>query len=300
MRLLVPLLALALLAGCSDGTDGTTGADVQRDADDLGAANTPSEEVQEPGADLRFAVVGDFGTGESDQYAVAERMCAWREAHPFDLVITTGDNIYPDGDPAHFESKFFRPMDCLLSEGVAFRSSLGNHDIMTDNGRGELEEAAFGIPARNYVVRRAGVRFVIANSNDFRMRWFRRALKPAEGDRWTIAVFHHPVYSGGTEHGATPGLAGELHRLFVAKGVDLVLNGHDHVYSVSRKKEGVTYVVTGGGGARRYGCGSSPDIKLCLSRLHFLYVRAADDRLRVRAVAKSGDVLHRFATQGIP
>ena len=294
VRMTVLVLALLLLGGCSEREV------PQRDSMDLGQSDPSPEIVPDPEADLRFAVIGDFGTGEADEYAVARRMCRWRATHPFDVVFTTGDNIYPHGEPQFIDEKFLDPMRCLLSNGVRFRASLGNHDIETDNGRSQLEEPAFGMPARNYVVRRAGVRFVVANSNDFRMGWLERALEAKEGDRWTIGVFHHPVYSAGSEHGSTPGLAEKLHDLFVSSGVDLVLTGHDHVYSISEDKDGLRYVVTGGGGARSYGCKESPDIELCLSRLHFLYVRAGDDLIKFKAVADTGEVLHRFETGGLP
>lgn len=294
VRIAIVVLVLALFSGCS-GTPVP-----ERDALDLGQADPTPEVVSDPEEDLRFAVIGDFGTGEADQYAVARRMCLWREKHPFDLVLTTGDNIYPRGQPEFIEEKFLEPMNCLLSDGVRFRASLGNHDIETDNGRAQLEEPAFGMPARNYVVRRAGVRFVVANSNDFRMGWLERALQTKEGDLWTVAVFHHPVYSAGTTHGSTPGLADKLHGLFVDSGVDLVLTGHDHVYSLSEDKDGLRYVVTGGGGARSYGCKDSPDIERCVSRLHFLYVRAGEDSIKVKAVAETGEVFHRIETAGLP
>lgn len=240
---LVLALVLALFAACSESTVPDKG----RDRDDVAAIDPSPEELPGRKPGLRFAVIGDFGTGGRDQYAVAEQMCRWREEQPFNLVVTTGDNIYPDGNPEDFEEKFFDPMSCLLDNGVRFRLSLGNHDVITDDGRPELEEPAFGMPARNYVFRRGGIRFVIANSNDFRMAWLERALQPGEGDRWTIAVFHHPVFSAGARHGSTPGLAEKLHGLFADAGVDLVLTGHDHVYSASKEQDGLRYVVTGGG-----------------------------------------------------
>lgn len=292
------MVAALLLTGCSGA-----GAP-ERDELELGAVNPSPAEPPSPDelpleTELRFAVIGDFGTGEPDQYAVARRMCKWRERHPFDVVFTTGDNVYPDGERKDFEAKFFRPMDCLLSDGVRFHASLGNHDIATGNGRPQLSEPAFGMPARNYVVRRDGVRFVVANSNDFRMGWLSRALEPRPGDRWTIVLFHHPVYSAGTTHGSTPGLAGKLHGLFREEGVDLVLTGHDHVYSLSEDKDGIRYVVTGGGGARSYGCKESPDIEVCVSRLHFLYIRATNTEIKVKAVADTGAVFDRFVTSGV-
>src|SRR5688500_1221364 len=63
---------------------------------------------------FRFAVIGDYGSGFATQHEVADRMCDWRRDHPFDDVITTGDNIYPDGAQEHFQRNFFGPYSCLL------------------------------------------------------------------------------------------------------------------------------------------------------------------------------------------
>jgi hypothetical protein len=245
---------------------------------------------------LRFAVLGDFGTGGDKQMAVARKMCRWRRQHPFGLVLTTGDNIYPDGHPSYFDTNFFEPYRCLFDNGVRFRSSLGNHDVITDNGRPELDEPAFGLKRRNYVVRKNGVRFVVADSNNVRRRWMRRALKSDPGDRWKIVVFHHPVHSAG-EHGSTPGLE-DLPRMFRKRNVDLVLNGHEHQYSVTRPLRKIRYVVTGGGGADLYRCEGNPKVTTCKKRHHFLYVTASTTDLFVRAVAPRGGIFHRFRTRG--
>jgi hypothetical protein len=70
---------------------------------------------------------------------------------------------------------------------------LGNHDIVTNNGSPELDEPAFGMHRRNYVVRASGVRFVFANSNGIRKKWLRRVTRVEGGDNWTVVSFHHPV-----------------------------------------------------------------------------------------------------------
>ena len=248
---------------------------------------------------LAFAVVGDFGTGEEDQYAVSERMCSWRENHGFDLVITTGDNIYPDGDPDLFEKEFYEPYDCLLSDGVGFHAVLGNHDVQTENGRPEIEDEGFGMSGRNYVVRTGGVRFVMIDSNNVNMRFLRRATRAAEGDVWTIVSMHHPVYSPGDGHGSEPGFRPAMPRLFRKRGVDLVLQGHDHIYAATKSLKGIRYVVTGGGGAGLYGCTQQSFSAKCAERHHFLYVTAGADELTVQAVPDSGKVFHEFTTPGL-
>ncbi len=242
---------------------------------------------------LRFAVVGDFGTGDDVQRAVARRMCDRMHRRSFELVVTTGDNVYPDGDPDRFQDAFFEPYRCLLRAGVRFRAVLGNHDVMTRSGRPQLREPAFGMKARNYVVRKRGVRFVMVDSNDLDREVLRANLRAEAGDLWTVVVMHHPVYSPGTGHGSTPGFE-TLPRMFARRGVDLVLSGHDHLYAVSKPLRGIRYVVTGGGGAGLYGCRAAWFSARCVPRHHFLEVAAAADELVVRAIPPRGRAFHTF------
>lgn len=270
-------------------------------ASTAGTATEPAvsySPLPEPTPLLRFAVVGDFGTGAALEYEVARRMCRWRRGHGFRLVVTTGDNVYPDGGRDRFRAAFFRPMRCLLENGVRFRAALGNHDVRTNDGRPELREPAFGMEGRNYVVRRNGVRFVIANSTPLNRDRLRRMLRTREGDRWTVVVFHHPVFSPGTTYGSTPGYRPELPRMFRRKGVDLVLNGHDHLYAVTKPLRRIRYAVTGGGGAALYPCGAAWFSERCAARHHFLYVVAWADRIAVRAVPIAGPPFDRFRAEG--
>lgn len=251
-----------------------------------------------PGESFSFAVIGDFGTGDEVQRSVARRMCDWHDGHPFDTAVTTGDNIYPDGDPALFKREFIRPYRCLRRKGVSFHATLGNHDIITANGRKEIAHPKFGMGGRDYVMRAGGVRFVMVDSNSIEKRWLRRALVAEEGDRWTVVVFHHPVYSPGSGHGSTPGFRPALPRMFRQRGVDLVLNGHDHLYAVTRNLKGIRYVVTGGGGAGLYGCTEKSFSAKCKEIHHFLFVTAGPDQIEVTAVPARGRPFDRFVTTG--
>jgi 3',5'-cyclic AMP phosphodiesterase CpdA len=251
-----------------------------------------------PGEPFSFAVIGDFGTGDAIQRSVAQRMCKWHDKHPFDTVITTGDNIYPHGQPALFKSEFIRPYKCLRRRGVGFHATLGNHDIITKNGRKEIEHPKFGMGGRDYVVRADGVRFVMVDSNSIEKRWLRKALVAEDDDLWTVVAFHHPVYSPGLGHGSTPGFRPSLPRLFRRKGVDLVLNGHDHLYAVTKNLKGIRYVVTGGGGAGLYECSDKSYSAKCKAVHHFLYVTAGPTRIEVTAVPTRGKPFDRFVTTG--
>src|SRR5260221_14546 len=63
---------------------------------------------------VRFAAIGDMGTGEPPQYEVAQRMFQSRQTFPFNFVIMLGDNIYGGKSPAELQKKFDIPYKPLL------------------------------------------------------------------------------------------------------------------------------------------------------------------------------------------
>ena len=114
------ILVLALLAS---GT-GTT-----RSAERAVAGAAPLALTLPNKADsLKFAVLGDFGTGSKEQYELGEQMKRVHDAFPFELVTLVGDNLYGSERPQDFKKKFEMPYKPLLDAGVKFYASLGNHD----------------------------------------------------------------------------------------------------------------------------------------------------------------------------
>src|SRR3954453_10488771 len=77
---------------------------------------------------VRFAVIGDNGTGAKPQYEVAEQMARYYEKVKYEFVIMLGDNIYDGNSPSDYKRKFEDPYKKLLDAGVKFYASLGNHD----------------------------------------------------------------------------------------------------------------------------------------------------------------------------
>ena len=78
---------------------------------------------------VKFAVIGDSGTGDQPQYQTARVLDDWRADFPFDLVLMLGDNIYGRSSPADYRRKFEEPYRALLDAGVKFYAALGNHDV---------------------------------------------------------------------------------------------------------------------------------------------------------------------------
>jgi ABC-type phosphate transport system ATPase subunit len=59
---------------------------------------------------ITFAVIGDTGTGEKDQFAVAQRMEKVYEQEPFGFVLMLGDNIYGSVNSRPFKSGSSNPI----------------------------------------------------------------------------------------------------------------------------------------------------------------------------------------------
>src|SRR5689334_4634167 len=63
---------------------------------------------------LKFAAIGDNGTGDRPQYEVADQMTKLHARFPFELVIMLGDNMYGGQKRADFVKKFEQPYAALL------------------------------------------------------------------------------------------------------------------------------------------------------------------------------------------
>jgi 3',5'-cyclic AMP phosphodiesterase CpdA len=200
---------------------------------------------------LKFAAIGDNGTGESAQYEVADMMTRAHRTFPFDLVIMLGDNMYGSQRPSDFVQKFERPYAALLAANVRFQASLGNHDRPEN-----VSYPPFNMNGqRYYTYVRGNVRFYALDSTLMdrkQLEWLEAALRDAR-EEWKICYFHHPLYSDAARHGSSFDLREVLEPLFVKYGVNVVFSGHDHVYERVKPQKGIYYFVSGAAGQLRKG-----------------------------------------------
>jgi len=199
---------------------------------------------------VKFAAIGDMGTGEAPQYQVAERMNTERQQFPFDFVIMLGDNIYGGSSPKDFEKKFEHPYKALLDSSVKFYASLGNHD-----NPNERFYKLFNINGANYYAFKKGnVRFFALDSNYMdakQLAWLENELQNSGTSDWKICFFHHPLYSSGKTHGSSIELRSLIEPLFIKYGVDVVFSGHDHIYERVKPEKGIYYFTEGSSGQLR-------------------------------------------------
>lgn len=201
---------------------------------------------------LKFAVLGDFGTGSSEQYELAAQMKRVHDVFPFELVTLVGDNLYGSERPQDFKNKFETPYQPLLESGVKFYASLGNHDA-----REQRDYKLFNMDGKLYYSFKAkqSVRFFALESTYMdpeQVAWLEKELKDSNED-WKIPYFHHPPYSSGDRHGSDERLRAVLEPLFLKYNVSVVFTGHDHFYERTKPQKGIVYFVVGSGGQLRKG-----------------------------------------------
>jgi len=240
---------------------------------------------------LRFAVLGDTGTGSSSQVKVAQQLTKHRQLFPFEFVILLGDNLYGGENPSDFVRKFERPYKPLLDAGVKFYASLGNHDEPA-----QKFYKPFNMNGENYYTFRPklGVRFFALDSNYLdpaQVQWLEKELA-ASGSDWKIAFFHHPPYSSG-RHGSNLEIRQLLEPIFTKHGVTVVFTGHEHFYERIKPQKGVAYFVAGSSAKLRRGDidPSNLTAKGYDQGLTFMLVEVAGDEMHFQTIGEKGETV---------
>jgi tartrate-resistant acid phosphatase type 5 len=213
-------------------------------------------------APVRFAVIGDYGQAGDPEAEVARLVHDWGP----DLVLTTGDNNYPDGSAetiddniGQYYSAYIGAYQGIYGDGAAqnrFFPSPGNHDWRSRNLEPYIDY--FNLPGneRYYDFVRGPVHFfaVDSDSNEpdgvhddsVQAQWLEAALA-ASTEPWNIVYMHHLPYSSG-RHGPVKWMRWP----FKEWGATAVLGGHDHTYE-RLEVDGLVYFVNGlGGNPSRY------------------------------------------------
>jgi 3',5'-cyclic AMP phosphodiesterase CpdA len=251
---------------------------------------SPSALPDVPGS-LRFAVIGDMGTGARPQLEVGAQMAALRARFSYDLVLMVGDNLYGRQRPEDIVAKFERPYAPLLQAGVLFYGALGNHDD---------PETRFYPPfhmngERYYSFVRPDTRFFVLDTNLMdrqQVAWAETALR-ASTERWKVVIFHHPLYSNARRHGSDVQLRTILEPMLVQAGVNVVFSGHDHVYERLVPQKGITYFVTGSSGKLSPGdVRRSSSTAAAFDDDHaFVIVEIAGGSLHFQAISRTGAIV---------
>ncbi|HET9530737.1 MAG TPA: metallophosphoesterase, partial [Blastocatellia bacterium] len=141
---------------------------------------------------VRFAVIGDTGSGSKEQRQVADLMMRYRNAFPFEFVLMMGDNLYGGESASDYKKKFEDVYKVLLDAKVKFYATLGNHD---ESNQRFYEH--FNMNGEEYYKFKKGkVSFFALNSNYMdkkQLKWLEDELAKDKSE-WKICFFHHPPY----------------------------------------------------------------------------------------------------------
>ncbi|MGH7825710.1 MAG: metallophosphoesterase [Candidatus Binatia bacterium] len=194
---------------------------------------------------FKFAVFGDSGSGEPQQYRVARQM----EQQNVDFVLHTGDLVYRRGADKDYPLRFYHPYKNLLAR-IPFFPAIGNHDTRTANGQPWLDNFVLPGEERFYSFSYGNAFFVALDSNRVNVnsaRWLEAQLA-GTGKLWKFVFFHEPPFSNHIERSGSAGVRRLWVPLFEKYNVDIVFSGHDHMYTRFKPRDGVAYVIEGLGG----------------------------------------------------
>jgi acid phosphatase type 7 len=209
---------------------------------------------------------GDIASCQSSGDEATARLIA---DMPSATVFTLGDDAYEDGTAAEFNH-------CYDPSWGRFKArtkpSVGNHEYQTPGASGYYNYfgAAAGDPSKGYYSYDLGGWHIISlnsmcgkvggcGANSPMVTWLKDDLA-SNPTSCTLAYFHHPVFSSGSEHGNDPRMRPSWDALYEA-GAEVVLNGHDHDYErfgpqtpegEADPKRGIREFVVGTGGNSLY------------------------------------------------
>ena len=254
------------------------------------AAIGPGEAAQPRPPVGAVAVIGDFGSEQPAQRAVADLVS---RANPV-AVVSAGDNVYESDDYDSIVGDYYGRW---VDRGL-FLPAAGNHDYSEGI---ESFDAYFDYLGGRRVYSRVvgGIEFFVLDSQaaldsarELRRQYtWLRVNVPRSKARWQVVVLHHPPYSSGEVHGSTPAVQWP----FGWWGVDLVVSGHEHHYERLTVR-GTTYVVDGAGGKDLYSFGTPlPGSRIRVDdRFGALFLTTASGRLAGEFWSTDGRLLDRF------
>jgi len=247
--------------------------------------------------DFSFLVFGDFQGGNRILNLIKQKEKA-------DFIIHTGDMV----NDGYNESQWNQYFNWLKSVATIFT-------MMTVPGNHEHEAPQYyryhPLPGNgiyyNFIY--GNTEFIMINSErDFTIgsaqnKWLKKILKKSSRNKkikWRIAIYHTPSYSTG-KHGDDKVAQKYLDSLFDRYKINLVLNGHEHAYQITKPiingkvaKRGITHIISGGAGATLFGFKVDKGyISFRKKTYHYCKYTVYKNKILHQAITSNGKLLHK-------
>jgi hypothetical protein len=255
--------------------------------------STVSLQAAEPPPSLRFDVYGECWSG----HEIHRKLCSMMMNFKPDLILLTGDLVPNGKDPESW--KDYDAVTGDMRKEVSVYAARGSND---DGGSAFSQRLPSPVTGSLfYSFDRAQCHFTaIDSSSSFspgsaQYSWVENDLSnAARKNQQTFVFFCQPPYSIGSR-GCDEECRKSLCPLFIQYHVRAVFNGRDRMY-YRTIRDGIPYVVTGGGGAAQEPCLFSkalPDDRM-ESVHHFVVCQVTGPRLIITAVRDDGTILDQF------
>jgi hypothetical protein len=224
-------------------------------------------------APVRFIVFGDSGSEYSEPRAVRDAIASHDAAdtlrYPHDFIVGVGDIAYHNGTYVDFDQRFFNQLSGKGDRGNGARSILtsrpffpvlGNHEyankedslpegFLQSFSNPVADEIPVGEKERYYSFDSGDAHFVVIDSMKFQGRptaaldsmlsWLEHDLARTQ-KKWRIVFYHHAIFAHGPhgtygDIGQNRGMRQRMAPILQKHGVQLAMNGHDHLYERSKR-----------------------------------------------------------------
>lgn len=207
-------------------------------------SQTGSFKMENGGTETSFIHIGDPQSQSAVQYdtfaALIEKAY---EMYDSDFIIDTGDNVDHGDNFRQWQWFLDEASDTLMN--TVLMSAAGNHE---EKGSFAIDKnfVYSNIPEQNveegiyFSFDYNNVHVAILNTNnldsddslnDEQVEWLKEDMRASDAD-WKFVAFHKAMYSNGSHYddGDVCEIRDELCELMPQLGIDMVFQGHDHVY----------------------------------------------------------------------
>ncbi len=268
----------------------------------------------DPANKFSFLVLGDSRTNMTIWQTVANLA----KAKNSDFGLFSGDVTANSGTGTNWDTWFSSGTN-LISQKLLYHCE-GNHDSnVSGNEATFLSQFILPNNKQYYTFNYGNAVFIVLNSevptDASQLSWLKTTLAANTDKIWKVVMFHKPFYTIGTHAADMTSYKTSWWKAFDDNGVDLIFNGHDHMYERSKPinlnvnasapvstygsgaAQGRCQIVCGGSGAPLYTGTITNMIDQYSSTYHFCKINVVGNTLIDSTFDSTGKLIDTFVLQ---